>query len=241
MMGTEDEPDLFDFFDPLLSPHAYPDGISPKNPPKEPSKKQAPAKSSSSFGIDYNSSKSPAKEEVEETNQDLFDYFDPLLSPHAYPNGISPQGKPQPLEVESTVSQESSTASSTDDRYNPLTFPNFADSQKEAAAAASNRSTSKVGILLMDHGSRNAASNSRLKQLAELYQMTMEGENIVVQAAHMEIASPSIPEGLEQLLQAGVGKSIFTKNYFRVPASSFLINLFLVSLEKMKLCVIHIS
>lgn len=27
--GDKGEPDLFDYFDPLLSPHAYPDGISP--------------------------------------------------------------------------------------------------------------------------------------------------------------------------------------------------------------------
>ena len=60
----------------------------------------------------------------------------------------------------------------------------------------------------MDHGSRNEASNARLEQLAALYQMTMSDNDetdYVVEAAHMEIATPSIADGLETLLQAGVG------------------------------------
>ena len=58
----------------------------------------------------------------------------------------------------------------------------------------------------MDHGSRNEASNSRLKHLADLYGTMMRDENIVVVAAHMELASPSIPEGLEMLFGQGVGE-----------------------------------
>ena len=57
----------------------------------------------------------------------------------------------------------------------------------------------------MDHGSRNKDSNDRLHELARVYQLTV-GSNVIVTAAHMEIASPSIPEGLETLLNAGVGK-----------------------------------
>lgn len=63
----------------------------------------------------------------------------------------------------------------------------------------------KVGILLMDHGSRNEASNQRLEHLAELYKLTMQDDNVVVLAAHMEIAKPTIPDGLQALLDQGVG------------------------------------
>lgn len=70
------------------------------------------------------------------------------------------------------------------------------------------RGNRKVGILLMDHGSRNEASNSRLKRLAELYGTMMSDENVVVVAAHMELANPSIPEGLEILMEQGVGKCV---------------------------------
>ena len=34
----------------------------------------------------------------------------------------------------------------------------------------------KVGVLLMDHGSKNEASNSRLKHLAELYQLSTDAD-----------------------------------------------------------------
>ena len=81
----------------------------------------------------------------------------------------------------------------------PLTL-HFTFSAKTSATGK------RLGILLMDHGSRNEASNSRLKHLAHLYGTMIQDENIVVVAAHMEIASPSIPEGLEMLLGQGVGE-----------------------------------
>ena len=115
------------------------------------------------------------------------------------PNGISPKSKPKPLEV---VDDESSTQSTENDRYDPLSM------DVEKISNTSGKRKSRIGILLMDHGSRNPASNARLEQLATLYQMTMSDNDetdFVVEAAHMEIATPSIADGLETLLQAGVG------------------------------------
>lgn len=218
---TNNEPDLFDYFDPLLSPHAYPNGISPTAKPLTdvgpPVKKTAFA---NPFGIDYMSQKmrgteeppsTPPAQTTKSSNQDLFDYFDPLLSPHAYPNGISPTNKkPQALEV-------------VDEGYNPL---------KLNTDIISGTSRKRIGILLMDHGSRNPASNARLHHLAQLYQLSISDPSglasasssssfrveseIIVKAAHMEIATPSIPDGLKALMEDGVDE-IVCHPYFLSP------------------------
>ncbi|KAL3909909.1 MAG: hypothetical protein SGILL_007901, partial [Bacillariaceae sp.] len=76
-----------------------------------------------------------------------------------------------------------------------------------------------VGILLMDHGSKKEASNARLQTMAQLYQSSMDekqyndqasaaASKVVVKAAHMEIATPSIPDGLQALLDAGVDEIV---------------------------------
>lgn len=224
-------PDLFDYFDPLLSPHAYPDGVAPENKPQpdavaDTQPRKAP--SSNPFGIDYMSLKEKTEEKdktesAPETSEapvsaestgdkdspDLFDYFDPLASPHSYPNGIQPTSEPQALEI--------------DDRYNPLQMDSvvLGGASKTGGDSSTNK---KLGILLMDHGSRNPASNTRLERLAELYQLTLEDDSsavnvnceIVVAAAHMEIAKPSIPDGLQTLLDAGVDE-IVCHPYFLSP------------------------
>ena len=233
--GAGEEPDLFDYFDPLLSPHAYPNGISPDEKPLPaedlPPSTVAKAKKqyANPFGIEYMSQKrtgsteplpsteqSPSSNLVEEDqdSDDLFDYFDPLLSPHAYPNGISPRHKnnqkPEPLEE--------------DERYNPLKMSSdvMTGGAGTKATEDSSLSPKKIGILLMDHGSRNSASNARLHHLAELYQLTMSSSSmsttsqIIVKAAHMEIASPSIPDGLQALIDHGVDE-IVCHPYFLSP------------------------
>ena len=262
--GSESKPDLFEYFDPLLSPHAYPDGVSPDHKPNERpdtySRQQKETKSSKSsasesssdggssmkkdnFGFDFGlhdavvqgsrsgtdddaqTSSSPKtrnnnKTGVKEKEEDLFDYFDPLLSPHEYPDGIkSPKnssGKEDKKEEE-------------DDRYNPLRFKTLpvgtsstltSDPQSTATTSSSTAESTgkkKLGVLLIDHGSRNEASNVRLEKLAELYQLSMEYHDndssssaVTVEAAHMEIVKPSIEDGLQSLLSQGVG----ALNYF---------------------------
>jgi sirohydrochlorin ferrochelatase len=93
-----------------------------------------------------------------------------------------------------------------------------------------------IGILLMDHGSRNQASNERLHELAALYQKEQQQQSssnylvnsnsnsdddddvtVIVQAAHMEIATPSVPQGLQQLLAQNVDL-IICHPFFLSPA-----------------------
>ena len=59
-----------------------------------------------------------------------------------------------------------------------------------------------VGYLLIDHGSRRAASNQQLEAMAALLRARRPDAPVV--AAHMEIASPSIAEGIATLAAAGV-------------------------------------
>lgn len=232
------DPDLFDYFDPLLSPHAYPSGISPEKkseyknndeiqeerqrgpqqnaakgqfgirlPTDEQSAKEnsTPAPSTKGdFGFKIRSNdpeSSPVLEGGDNKKQeDLFDYFDPLRSPHEYPDGIK-----------SDKELESSMAS-------PSVLEVVGDSLGSSTAnPKSQGKKKKVGVLLMDHGSRKEKSNARLQAMAELYQMTLgtdedeEDENtptIIVRAAHMEIATPSIPDGLKDLKDQGVDEII---------------------------------
>jgi hypothetical protein len=94
-------------------------------------------------------------------------------------------------------------------QQNTNTNANTGDTPVVMATASSCKGgtgSDKVGILLMDHGSRNKTSDQRLEQLAELYKLTMQDDNVVVLAAHMEVVKPSIPDGLQALLDQGVLK-----------------------------------
>ena len=163
-MGKDEEPDLFDYFDPLLSPHAYPNGVSPD---RKPIKKK----------ITNEEREKPFIVRSAVAKVDPSQVFDPTVSPHAYPNGT----------------------------------PSVIVGDKHSVK----KSVSRVGILLVDHGSRNKASNDRLQELARSYQRTVDS-HVVVRACHMEIAHPSIPEGLEALLKEGVDE-IVCHPYFLSP------------------------
>lgn len=265
--GSADEPDLFEYFDPLLSPHAYPDGVSPKTKPilektiqgirPEQQQKQRPRMTFFGVGDYYpaenvdsvgnvaadSTTTTPttsttttglSASESTGSGKNLFEYFDPLLSPHAYPNGISPTAKPK--EMESTTSKnEYATTSSLLSSPTPTLTPTSSSTSSTQEGKRGN----KIGILLMDHGSRNAASNARLQALADLYQLTLDASSssesssssssssedgqqpppppqYVVKAAHMEITTPTIPEGLQSLLDAGVDE-IVCHPYFLSP------------------------
>jgi hypothetical protein len=157
---------------------------------------------------------------------DLFDYFDPLLSPHAYPNGISPDQKPikdeipneereKPVILRSAQADEVSPSQVFDPTLSPHAYPKGTPSAIVGDKDAAVKSVPRVGILLVDHGSRNEASNDRLQQLARSYQRTVES-HVIVKACHMEIARPTIPEGLEALLKEGV-EEIVCHPYFLSP------------------------
>jgi len=57
-------------------------------------------------------------------------------------------------------------------------------------------------ILLIDHGSVKAEANHMLDCMANLLQ-SMVGPEVIVRAAHMELAEPLIPQGVDACVEAG--------------------------------------
>jgi len=110
------------------------------------------------------------------------------------------------------------------DDFDPLLSPHeYSRGIDAGTAPAATGTTStptasaKVGVLLIDHGSRRATSNDRLVELAAAYQRAAP-PNYVVAAAHMEIAAPTIEDGIRTLLAADAGVArIVCHPYFLSP------------------------
>ncbi|GAC1514090.1 MAG: hypothetical protein NVS1B4_00940 [Gemmatimonadaceae bacterium] len=62
-------------------------------------------------------------------------------------------------------------------------------------------------ILLIDHGSKRDESNEMLACMARLVQ-TMVGRGAIVRHAHMELAEPSIADGVDACVAAGAAEVI---------------------------------
>lgn len=58
-------------------------------------------------------------------------------------------------------------------------------------------------LLLVAHGSRRQASNSEVTAIAQLLRKRVEGHYRLTECAFLELAEPSIPEGIEKLIEAG--------------------------------------
>jgi len=200
--GNDDEDetvDLFDYFDPLLSPHAYPNGISPNNRKSNKNKDGSNEEGDDRYDPlrlkTFRTPKPeapPLEEQLEDDDVDPAFVFDPTLSPHVYSRGT-----PDAI-IGDDVDMTAKTG-------------------KTSKAAEE----SVVGILLMDHGSRNRQSNQRFQEMAKLYEQSQrrrqQKHKVVVRAAHMEIATPSIRDGIESLLEAGVDE-IVCHPFFLSPA-----------------------
>eukprot|EP00590_Aulacoseira_subarctica_P010879 CAMPEP_0172424082 /NCGR_PEP_ID=MMETSP1064-20121228/21229_1 /TAXON_ID=202472 /ORGANISM="Aulacoseira subarctica , Strain CCAP 1002/5" /LENGTH=283 /DNA_ID=CAMNT_0013165835 /DNA_START=19 /DNA_END=873 /DNA_ORIENTATION=+ len=115
---------------------------------------------------------------------DLFDYFDPRVSPHLYPGGIP---APEKKNIVASIRAEESF-------------------EEESSFHLRTTSTmvNKVGVLLIDHGSKRESSNLHLESIAKAYEQSSRcPPHYIVRAAHMEIASPSIEDGLRNLVANG--------------------------------------
>ena len=73
-----------------------------------------------------------------------------------------------------------------------------------------------IGVLLVDHGSSRAASNAHLEKLAELNQQRAPSY-YVIKAAHMEIAPPSIKDGIQTFVEEEGVEKIVCHPYFLSP------------------------
>lgn len=218
------EPDLLEYFDPLLSPHAYPKGIS-------------------SGGARNEHTVTPSllpKENVRDTNDDADDdLYDPMGWKQTFSSNKSNKKKsfkPFGIELpstEDTGDMSSGTANGArplvdtsttfDPTLSPHAYakgvPDVIVGDENTAYISDDHTANKIlGVLLIDHGSRNEASNFRLHELAQLYQKSAKipATSVIVKAAHMEIATPSIQDGIDILVQAGVDE-IICHPYFLSP------------------------
>ena len=62
-------------------------------------------------------------------------------------------------------------------------------------------------ILLIDHGSRRKAANEMMDCMANLVQ-AIAGSSVIVKYAHMELAEPSVEEGVRQCVEAGASELV---------------------------------
>ena len=68
-------------------------------------------------------------------------------------------------------------------------------------------------LLLVSHGSRRQQSNEEVNQLCERLVEEMGKSFEVIRSAFLEIASPSIPEGIKQCIEEGAS-SVTVLPYF---------------------------
>lgn len=68
-------------------------------------------------------------------------------------------------------------------------------------------------LLLVSHGSRRAQSNDEVNRLCARLRSDMDQQFDVIHSAFLEIASPSIPEGIKQCVEDGAN-SVTVLPYF---------------------------
>jgi hypothetical protein len=248
---VEQAGDLFDYFDPLLSPHAYPNGIRPTT------RSSAATTTTTRRGDD-----APVLDGTERIahppqEENEYEYYDPLRFPSAA--SASPQLQqrlggswsssrrsnrfgfvtlaPPELQQEGVERPVVDTSTTFDPTLSPHMYtkgvpdvivgdPNAEYVDGVGTVAKGTRT--RIGILLMDHGSRNAGSNQRLHELAALYQETLNGADqggsrttatLIVRAAHMEIATPTIPDGIQPRAARGGRHPPHRRGRRRAPGS----------------------
>ena len=72
---------------------------------------------------------------------------------------------------------------------------------------------SNTSVVLVAHGSRRAASNDEVRQLSECLQRQSGERYRCVRAAFLELAEPSIPDGIRQCIDEGA-KKVLVVPYF---------------------------
>jgi sirohydrochlorin ferrochelatase len=65
----------------------------------------------------------------------------------------------------------------------------------------SRKASEEPAILLVDHGSRRSAANEQLEEVARLIRARDPGR--IVRVAHMEIAPPTLADGIAECVAAG--------------------------------------
>jgi len=175
--------------------------------------------------------------------------FDPLLSPHAYANGVdaAPVDSKDDDAGAVTPTPTPSNDNDADDRldlFDPLLSPHaYADGTYAGPAVGTEggpaeiAATQKLGILLIDHGSKRRASNEHIHDVARMYEnrltvnndatnddeettttaTTTTATSTIVRAAHMEICEPSIVNSLREMIAVDGATRVVCVPYFLSP------------------------
>lgn len=64
----------------------------------------------------------------------------------------------------------------------------------------------KKSLLLVAHGSRRQASNDEVRALTERVREAADERFAMIECAFLELADPSIPDGIERLINAGASQ-----------------------------------
>jgi sirohydrochlorin ferrochelatase len=72
----------------------------------------------------------------------------------------------------------------------------------------------EVGVIVVDHGSRRAASNHMLESFADLFQE--ESPFVIVEPAHMELAEPTIAQAFARCVERGA-RLVLISPFFLLP------------------------
>jgi CbiX len=199
--SDSEEPDLLDYFDPLRSPHDYPDGIDPNRKPIDRSA-QSSAVPKYPAGLHLFANDFPS----------AFMGALPPLDAATTTAGSDVDDKDKPKFAASSTTDYEEEEVDILDVFDPTLSPHAYPNGIPSIVSKKKAVQKVVGILLIDHGSKNEAANQRLHDLAQLYQEFFAQQpqqssstktKVIVKAAHMEIASPSIPEVLESFLNGG--------------------------------------
>ena len=165
-------------------------------------------------------------------NDTIISDFDPLLSPHAYPNGIDGgvviqnESVNEEEVVVDVINSSNKGQSPFCEEFDPTLSPHDYPDGIDAGVILDNRNHAgfnqeKLGILLIDHGSKRAASNQHLHNIAKIYQYNYnelkQDQETVVRGAHMEIATPSIVMSLRELITFDQVTKIVCVPYFLSP------------------------
>ena len=126
-----------------------------------------------------------------------------------------------------TIEASEGSQTNTDLEFDPLLSPHAYANGADAAPVDITESIStqqKIGILLIDHGSKRQASNDHIHNIAQLYEnrlqrggSTSKTTTTIVRAAHMEISKPNIEESLRSIIADDEVTQVVCVPYFLSP------------------------
>lgn len=77
----------------------------------------------------------------------------------------------------------------------------ISDRPAERSAHSAPQASKRPGLLIVDHGTRAAANNRHLEDLAQA--VARERPGWLVEHAHMELAEPDFAQGIDRLVERG--------------------------------------